>query len=424
MMNIYTVVYLMSNVLIMLGIERFMGAFFEKRRTPLLVIIFSYLVYLASTSFVFLLIGIPIVSVFINIIALFLISLNYESAMIKRGVSTISVYFFHAAIEIPVFLLTGIPPDTMLANTEYREIPGFIIMGMLVYLVGSLFRNFRNVKKNTTALPLYWVSAIFIPTLSLFVSIVIAFSFDLPQIVMLLAIVSIFAINLLAFFMHDYIAKSYEEKMKSMLITQEKEYYLSQCQLMQESVNKMKSFRHDIKIHLAAMKGFSTKNKANDVSGYLDHLISDIEESEIYSDTGNLAFDSIINYKLRSIQSSNIKLELEMNLPPILSIEIIDVVTILGNLLANSLDALEKVNEKWLKLTIDFSKGVLFIKVENSFDGKIKLTNEKNIASVKLSDEHGYGLKNIERTADKYNGYMKVDHDKNIFSVGVLLCLE
>jgi sensor histidine kinase YesM len=428
-MDPFIAVYLMSNTLITLGIERFMGAYFDKQRGHVSILIFSYFTFLTLTSLMFLYIGAPIISLLVNIVLIFLISFNYESRMIKRVVSVVSILFFLGVSEALVSLLTETAFVSIVERAELGGIYGFVIIGLLAYLAGSLFRKFKNLRRDIMALPLFWVSVITIPVLSSFAAYVIVFSFGLPQNIVILALSAIFAINLLAFYMQDYLAKSYEDALKTKLLSQENELYLSQCQVMHESVNNIKAFRHDYKIHLATIKGFAAKNQAGDVVGYLDNLLCEIEGGEVYSDTGNIAFDSVINYKLKDIQSDNIRLDMEINIPPTINIEIVDIVTILGNLLANALDALVHVSDKWIRLRVNFDKGILYIKVENPFDGIIKSikekdTQEETLVSRKSGSAHGYGLKNTQKAAKKYNGQLKITHTDNIFSVGTMLYLS
>ena len=50
---------------------------------------------------------------------------------------------------------------------------------------------------------------------------------------------------------------------------------------------------------------------------------------------------------------------------------------------------------------------------------------EKGIIISTKTDrkEHGFGLKNIEAVAEKYNGCMNVNHNDGVFAVDVLLYL-
>ncbi|MCL1788213.1 MAG: ATP-binding protein [Defluviitaleaceae bacterium] len=228
------------------------------------------------------------------------------------------------------------------------------------------------------------------------------------------------------YYIHDILSATYEDKLKSELHSQEKEYYFAQCQLMQESVEKMKTYRHDVKMHLSAILGFAAKDQTQDITHYVSHLLGDIDIIDIYCNTGNIAFDSIINFKLKTAAEQNIKTDISVFVPPALNIDVVDIVTILGNLLDNALDAVEKTADKIINLSVKVSKGNLFIKVDNSFDGEVKYAKGKAgtpeaIVTRKDGDNHGYGLKNVRRAAEKYHGHVDINHDGGVFCVQVLL---
>jgi len=209
------------------------------------------------------------------------------------------------------------------------------------------------------------------------------------------------------FIFFNIISRVFEDSLQSALHSQEREYYFAQCQLMQESVDKMKAYRHDVKLHLAALKDFTADNK--EATEYLNTLLGDVEESEVYSDMGNIAFDSIINFKIKDVVAKHINFQLSIFIPPALNIEVADVVTILGNLLDNAFDAVEKVEDKMIRLTVEVNRGVLFIKMENTYDGIMKYVDGKHeakqaITTRKDGDGHGYGLRNIQKSVEKYDG--------------------
>ena len=409
------VVYLMSSALVVFATERIIGVFFEKRIRPFPVLAASYLLYFVSTSLAFLLFNIPIVIILVYLSLLFLITLNYESSMIRRITATACtylviifvdyfIYFVFADFAIPGFQFTWQP-----------DLLAYPVGALLLFLAGILLRCFKNIRKNIITLPIFRISALVIPVLS--IVLIILSSVHLPQNAAIAVVFITFTINVFTFYLHDILIAAYEEKLKSMLHAQEKEYYFSQCQLMQESVDRVKSIRHDIKLHLAALKGYTADNKA--ATDYLNRLLGDIGESEVYSDTGNIAFDSIINFKLRNAKQDNIRLEIKIAIPPTLGLEVADVVTILGNLLDNAQNAVAKVENKIIKLDITFDRGTLFIKADNIFDGVF------DYAAKQSSDgDHGHGLKNIRKSVEKYNGHMDITHEGNIFSVGILLYVE
>ena len=415
-MNFYiTAVYLMSSVLVVFATERIMGVFFEKRKTSFPVLAASYLLYFISTSLAFLWLNIPIVVLLIYLSLLFVITLNYESSMIRRITATTCTYLFIIFVDFFIYFIFADFPIQLFDSIGQPELFAYPIGALLLYSAGILLRRFKNIRKNIIVLPVFWISALFIPVLSIVM--IIVTSMYLPQNAAIAVVFITFTINVFAFYFHDILVAAYEDKLKSMLHAQEKEYYFAQCQVMQESVDKVKSIRHDMKLHLAALKGYTADNKA--AADYLSRLLGDIEESEVYSDTGNIAFDSIINYKLKNAKKDNIKLDIKIFIPPALNIEVADVVTILGNLLDNALNAAAEAEDKFIALDIAFDKGCLFIKVDNSFDGRFEHQAEQSPAG-----DRGHGLKNIRKSVEKYNGFFDMSHEENIFSVGILLYVD
>jgi len=287
-----------------------------------------------------------------------------------------------------------------------------------------IIRKFKNIRRSKIDSPMFWVAALAIPVLSIAVLLVVLT--HMSQLVAFIVVAGIFAVNFLAVYLYDNLSAAYEDKLKSALHTQEKEYYFAQCQLMQESLEHMKSIRHDMKTHLSTIRGYSIKIGADEITNYVNGLLDDADKNEVYSDTGNIAFDSIINFKLKNAKEAGIQLDLRLSVPPALGIEDSDIVAILGNLLDNALDAVEKVENKRIELDVEYSRESLFIKIDNTFDGEVKYETKKDICEKyiitrKKSSEHGHGLKNIRKSVDKYNGQVDIAHNGDVFSVTILI---
>ena len=433
-MEMHTVTVLIHTSIAVLVMERLIRIFYEKRKTSLstmtllvLIVFFGfslkYFVFLHHPVHVRLAIEIPV-----SLAGYFIITLNYESSLIKRLIVAVSSYLLFMAIGTVIVVVSSlILPIHTPYDAEDLYTSGLIHIALLplAYLTATLFSRFQNIRKN----PAFFPAAVVVPILVILVlsypffsGFVYFLDLNVPGVINLI-LLSVFMMGatFLIFYLYDTLSAAYENKLKSALHTQEKEYYFTQYQLMQESVEQMKALRHDMKSQLATLKDYSINGKPEDITNYLNRLMADIEKGEVYSNTGNIAFDSIINYKLRNAQNDNIKLDLRMSIPPVLNIEAVDVVTILGNLLDNALDAVAKVSEKIIRLDIALVKGGLFAKIENSFNGEIIYSDDRQILTSKGEDGHGYGLKNIKKSVEKYDGHMKITHTDSTFSVGIFL---
>jgi len=433
-MENHLLLYLITFFFLLLVVAKMVGVFYEKRKTSFKVwILLLVLIYFVFSSLHLFIINFlspdwlatDILAFFVGSIV---ISLNYKSTIARRLVAALSTGIIMIISMLPVGIVVAfLFPNLQVGGVEQVAMTNIAVIPM-AYLIAVLISRFKNIKKKVMFPRIALIaplSAAVIFMIFLGTGIMSTFGIDITEEVgVILFLVLIVWLIFSNFFLFDILSAKYEEKMKSERQTQEKEYYFTQCQLMQESAEQIKAVRHDIKIHLAALKRFTANGDMNDIKSYLDSLVSDIEKSEVYSDTGNIAFDSIINYKLQNAKSDDIKLDLNVAVPPELNIEVVDIVTIIGNLLDNALEAVAKVNEKTIKIDIKFKNGGLFTKIENSFDGEVKYNEgiaESAIVSLKGSNEHGYGLKNIKQSIEKYNGHMKISHKDNIFSTGVFL---
>jgi signal transduction histidine kinase len=402
----------------MLAIKQFMAVFFEERRTSSTIMWATYIFYFVLAGverFVFntmpshLLFVVPL---------LFVITLNYKSSVLKRIAATLSNYAVFTVAVLFVYL-----PVSQLVSHEYLFILEYSIGSLLALFITFFMRRFNAIKKGDKSTLLFWALTFTMP--STVIIILLLETFGHRNASWLLSFVFLMGANLFIFFVYENLASLYEVKQKQALDAQEKAYYYTQCKLMQDSVDAMKSYRHDVKNHLAVLKNFTPGNAA--ATDYLNSLLGSIGESEVYSETGNTAFDSIINYKLKDASKHNIDLQIKIFVPPELNIETSDVVTIFGNLLDNAFDAAARVEEKMIRLRVEATKGNLFIKIDNTFDGIVNYTDGTIIATRKDKDKHnshGYGLKNIRKAVEKYDGHMDISHEGTVFSVGILLYLE
>lgn len=413
----------------MMGIERLMRVYFEKRKSSFLVMALSYLFYWVFMVILGLLHNTYEATLALLLIALVIISLNYEALMIRRLAVVVSVFALLFTLGFTVFVLLY---HYSFANISRYDV-SIVWMktnSVAVVLLAFLLQGYKNLKKDKIVHlipPRFYILSMTVPVLSIAILFIFALYSGIPALIETLIILFIFVVNVLDIHFHDVVSAKYDGKLRLILHKQEKESYLTQNQLMQESVSQIKSIRHDIKIHLATIKGYATKISADEITDYINNLLDEIDEVEIYSNTGNIAVDSIINYKLKNAKQENIHPDICLQIPPVLNVEGYDIATILGNLLDNSLDAVANAEEKMINLKIKFNKGILFIQLDNTFDGVIKYikgAEENHITTRKKGQEHGYGLKNIKRSIEKYNGHMDITQENTIFSVSIILYVD
>ena len=147
-----------------------------------------------------------------------------------------------------------------------------------------------------------------------------------------------------------------------------------------------------------------------------------LNSTNMYSQSGNIVIDSILNYKLSKAEKQGVNVRANVVLPEKIEIEDDDIVIILGNLLDNAIEATEHLEkDKYIEVDFEYNKDCAFVTVKNSYDNVINIVN--GTLKTRKSDEalHGIGLKSVKSTVEKYDGILNYEHNNQEFVVNVIL---
>lgn len=422
----YHIIYLLANFFTIFVIYRFMRIFFESRRRNRTLNLLSYLLYFVATSLFYFWFNIPLITLVINLITMFMISLTYEASIQKRIIYVIYMYLFMAVAEIITAAMTGYVYFSVFSQGDYRDSFGVIAVRIVIYGETLLLENIKLTKNGRNIGWIFWLASIMIPVSTLILEVIIANQTNLTKVEAVGSVSLLFAVNIIAFYLYDSLAENYIKKSKLALLQKENELYSRQCEIMQSSTEDLQAFRHDMSNQLIILNHLLEEGKDEEARRQLDQLSHFIKGKVIYSTSGNTIIDGLVNYKLQSVASENIKVETEIVVPEQLNIDIADFITLLGNLLDNALEALKKVDREQRILTIKivFSQERLIGRITNTYCGEIHQKDDKILTSKKEKQKHGYGLSNVEKIIKKYNGYMEIDHANGEFRVDFIIYLQ
>lgn len=421
----YHIIYLLANFFTIFVIYRFMRIFFEGRRCNRTLNLLSYLLYFVATSLFYFWFNIPLITLVVNLITMFMISLTYEASIQKRIIYVIYMYLFMAVAEIITAAMTGYVYFSVFSQGDYRDSFGVIAVRIVIYGETLLLENIKLTKNGRNIGWIFWLASIMIPVSTLILEVIIANQTNLTKVEAVGSVSLLFAVNIIAFYLYDSLAENYIKKSKLALLQKENELYSRQCEIMQSSTEDLQAFRHDMSNQLIILNHLLEEGKDEEARRQLDQLSHFIKGKVIYSTSGNTIIDGLVNYKLQSVASENIKVETEIVVPKQLNIDIADLVTLLGNLLDNALEALKKVDREQRILTIKivFSQERLIGRITNTYCGEIHQKDDKILTSKKEKQKHGYGLSNVEKIIKKYNGYMEIDYANWEFRVDFIIYL-
>ena len=208
----------------------------------------------------------------------------------------------------------------------------------------------------------------------------------------------------------------------------ERQYALSSVENMRESIDQIRSVKHDMLNHLQAVRTMLQNEEIEKASSYIDHLIGKTAAVPLNIYTDNTLVNALLCGRLADAQKKGILIERDIALPSELPFADTDLCSILGNLLDNALEActlLSPGRNPYIKIIMHIRNNHLYIQMDNSSPCKIRPNSITRLPVTTKSDKkaHGCGLKTVKHLAEKYNGLINITSNDTSFSIRVALCL-
>ena len=143
--------------------------------------------------------------------------------------------------------------------------------------------------------------------------------------------------------------------------------------------------------------------------------------------TGNKALDITLTQKSALCGQAGIQLVCSADGSCLEDMKHYHIYSLLGNALDNAIESVEKLpdsEQRLIHLVVARQKSFLWIRVENTYDGAFQA--DGNLPKTTKSDAryHGYGLKSIYDTAEKYGGTAEITTQENQFTLKVLFPIK
>lgn len=192
-------------------------------------------------------------------------------------------------------------------------------------------------------------------------------------------------------------------------------------QLSKENIDMVNRKYHDLKHQINLLKTQAYVGKS---TSYLEKMEREIRVYETQNKTGNQILDAVLTNKAMICQNKEIELKFIVDGGALSFMEDMDVSALFGNMLDNAIESAEKQREKqkrliWLYVTKE--KQFVRIRTENYCDEKIQFKNGMPVTTKKDRRLHGYGMKSIKSTVEKYHGSVVAAQENNWFELKILL---
>ncbi|OON97611.1 MAG: hypothetical protein ATN36_02745 [Epulopiscium sp. Nele67-Bin005] len=204
-------------------------------------------------------------------------------------------------------------------------------------------------------------------------------------------------------------------KNEKSFLEQQNKVYENELKIIHQSNDIIKNLKHDMKNHLFVLQNLYTSGQHQEIEAYISTMVKQMDNG-VFCNSGNFIIDSIINFKLGTIEKATISVNI--TIPDTLNIDNYTLTTILGNLLDNAIFALNSSHLKKLDINISYVMGNLVIMIDNSYNGVIN----NNLTTTKANKEnHGVGLSSVRNCINNCEGELEISYDEEIFSVSIII---
>lgn len=192
-------------------------------------------------------------------------------------------------------------------------------------------------------------------------------------------------------------------------------------QLSRESIDVVNQKYHDLKHQINLLRSQEDTGKSRE---YLDQMEHEIKVYETQNKTGNQILDAVLTNKSMVCQKREIELKVIMEGQSLSFMEDMDISALFGNMLDNAIESVSRQKEKEKRLIwlyVSREKQFVRIRTENYCDEKIQFRNGMPVTTKKDKRLHGYGMKSICATVEKYGGSTVACQKDNWFELKILI---
>ncbi len=216
----------------------------------------------------------------------------------------------------------------------------------------------------------------------------------------------------------------YFEKETQYNIMQYQNEVMMQTALEQDATNnEVRKIWHDFNNHISCIDMLLQMNSVERARKYISNMQVNSQVVHFEIRTGNEIADAVLNQKYKKAKKHNIQFEVEGQLTDDININAVDLCSLMSNALDNAIEANLKVSDESLRaisVQIKPRAHCLFLEITNTVDKDI--TNTEIVGTTKEDKKsHGFGMLNMKKIAEKYQGDMNYKFKEDSFNLSIML---
>jgi len=234
--------------------------------------------------------------------------------------------------------------------------------------------------------------------------------------------------NIFIFTVFDRFVEKSEEVKKMDRLYQKSRAEIANLQYMNKVNEDNRAFLHDINKFICTVAGLIEEGENQEVKDIMEHLgvrIQNLQKS-VYCEHPIL--NSILCERKFLAESKDISYRITLGNDLRLDfLEELDLISIVGNLLDNALEAAEKTEDgRYVECRMYMGNAGHFLVMEfcNGYVVPLLKDKDRYISTKRDADSHGIGLHTVGKLVKKYAGIMRVEAGEREFSVKLIFTIK
>jgi len=194
-----------------------------------------------------------------------------------------------------------------------------------------------------------------------------------------------------------------------------------QYAIARENIELINRKCHDLKHQMAAMRLIPNSEEREQ---YLQEIENSIHIYDAIAHTGNEVLDTILTEKSLTCDAKNITVNYIADGAALSFMDPVDLYTILGNAMDNAMESVQQLpdsKKRLIDLLICTEQNFLLIEIINPLNQQLTFQDGLPVSIKSKDGYHGFGLKSIRHTVEKYDGHLSVSVENGCFSLKILI---
>lgn len=192
-------------------------------------------------------------------------------------------------------------------------------------------------------------------------------------------------------------------------------------QSLQREQAGVRTLKHDLHNHVAAVQSLLEQGKQKEAEQYLASLSRSPALAPSVRICENEVANAVLGSKAAIMRENNLQTDWEVALPAALPLSQVDLCALLGNTLDNAIEAAAQAEDKHILMRARADKGMLMLRVENAYNALIPTGDGAFATTKKDKRTHGLGLAGIREIVERNGGSLEVQARNGTFSL--LACI-